>query len=178
MSSEASVELAALFVTWIAVALLVVVAGNLHVRLRRLEHAGRDSRPAPYGHLLGRNLADILDGAPGTTPPRVLFFLSRDCSSCSRLLEELASASWTIASAIVWTDDDPPAQPPPAHIPILAYGSKLGADLGIGVKPFALIADADGRVVKAGPVSSLRSLREFAGDGDAAARRQPVLDHA
>lgn len=177
VDSQASFELAALFVTWVAVMLLVVVVGGLHARLRRLEHAGRDARPAPYSHLLGRNIRDILGAEAGVTAPRVLFFLSSNCSSCARLLEELASPSWTIPSAIVWTDGTPPAQPPPGS-PIIASGPKLGAELGIRVKPFALVADVDGRVVKAGPVANLRSLGELAVNGASASRRQPVLDHA
>lgn len=178
VDSQASFELAALFVSWMAVALLVVVVANLHTRLRRLEHAGPDARPAPYGDLLGRNIRDMLDTAPGATQPRVLFFMSSNCSSCARLLEELASPSWTIPSAIVWTDETPPAQPPPAGSPILQHGSKLSTELGIRVKPFALVADPDGRVVKAGPVASLHSLGDIAVNGSSANRREPVLDHA
>jgi hypothetical protein len=177
VNSEASFALAALFVTWVAVVLLVVVVGNLHARLRRLEHAGRDARPAPYSHLLGRNLQDILGQVPGTTPPRALFFLSSNCPSCSRLLEELASQSWTIPSAIIWTEGSPPTPPPP-DIPILGHDSTLSAELGIRVKPFALIAGVDGRVVKAGPVSSLSSLGDIAVSDVAVTHRQPVLDPA
>ncbi|MGH2941846.1 MAG: hypothetical protein ACRDLN_03585 [Solirubrobacteraceae bacterium] len=177
LESQASFELAALFVTWVAVAALVVVVGGLHARLRRLEHVGRDARPAPYGHLLGRDLREVLGLEPGATAPRVLFFLSSNCSSCARLLEELASPSWTVPSAIVWTDGTPPAQPPPGSS-ILASSPQLGAELGIRVKPFALVAGVDGRVVKAGPVANLHSLGELAVNGAAVGRRQPVFDHA
>ncbi|HWC28316.1 MAG TPA: hypothetical protein VG474_17125 [Solirubrobacteraceae bacterium] len=177
LDSRASFELAAFFVSWVAVALLVVVVGSLHARVRRLEHAGPDARPAPYSHLLGRNIRDILGAEPGAAAPRVLFFLSSNCSSCARLLEELASPSWTIPSAIVWTDGTPPAQPPRGS-PIIASGPKLAAELGIRVKPFALVAGIDGRVVKAAPVANLHSLGELAVNGDSAGRRHPILDHA
>ena len=153
LSAQASFELAALLVTWVAVAALVIVAGNLHARLRRLEQAGVSARPAPYGHLLGRRIADLLAGEP--VAPRVLLFLSPDCPSCARLLDELAAPSRSGPAAIAWTGDEPPPRPP---APVVAHGARLAAELGIRVTPFALVAGEDGRVVSAGPVSSLRAL--------------------
>jgi hypothetical protein len=177
LSSQASFELAALFVTWIAVVFLLILVANLHARLRRLEHASAASRPVPYGHLLGRKVQDIVDTASISRLPRVLFFLSSNCSSCARLLSEIASPSWTVPSAIVWADDSPPEQPPPERTPVLGYGPKLSDELGIRVMPFALVADADGRVVKAGPVGSLSALGAVTVNGSSYASREPVLDH-
>lgn len=172
LGSEASFELAALFVTWVAVALLVIVVGGLHARIRRLEHAGAASRPTPYSPLLGRDLKDLVGTAEIGEPPRVLLFLSSDCSSCARLLSEIESPSWTVRTAIVWTDDNP-RSPSPDGTTVLDHGAELSAQLGIRVTPFALVADPAGRVVKAGPVASLRSLGELAVNGFSG--REPVL---
>lgn len=179
LTTEASFELSALFVTWVAVVLLIILVANLHARLRRLERAGAgaDPRPVPYGHLLGRRVQDIVDTAPVGGLPRVLFFLSSNCASCARLLKEIGSPSWTVPSAIVWTDDAPPAQPSPERTPVLDYGPKLSAQLGIRVMPFALVTDGDGRVVKAGPVTSLSALGDIALNGSSDARRGAALDH-
>jgi hypothetical protein len=172
LSLESSFALAALLVSWVAIALLVLVVGSLHARLRRLERLDAAARPAPYASLLGRDLGALVGMAE---PPRALLFVSSSCSSCARLLDEIASPSSSLSTAIAWTDGEPPADAP-AGATVLHDGARLSAELGVRVTPFALVADASGRVVRAGPVASLRSLEQFAANGSAPAGRIPIFE--
>lgn len=149
---------AALLVTWVAVALLVLVVGNLYVRLQRLELA----RPAPkegvpYGQLIGRELRGLLGEA--LPSPCVFLFLSANCKSCARVLGELPSLSSGPSLAVTWVDHTPSPPPtlPPGTI-VLDEGPKVSAALGIRVTPFALVTGEEGKVVQASPVNSLSSL--------------------
>jgi hypothetical protein len=168
LDSRASFELAALVVSWVVIGLLVIVVGGLNARLRRLEQASAGPATAPYGHLIGRRLGDIVGADALRHPVRVLVFLSSGCGACSKLLEEIETQSGTVPAAIVWTDGSPPERARQSNVPLLAGGPRVAAELGIRVTPFALVADDQGTVVRAGPVSSLRSLGRELG------RRMPV----
>jgi hypothetical protein len=160
LDSRASFELAALVVSWVVIGLLVIVVGGLNARLRRLEQAGAAPAAAPYGHLLGRRLEEII--GPGAIPDRVrvLVFLSSGCDACRKLLGEIDSQA---PVAIGWTDGSPPERLP--DVPLLPEGPRIAGELGIRVTPFALVVDDRGAVVRAGPVSSLRSLGRANGRG-------------
>lgn len=157
LSSRASFVLAALVVTWAAILCLAVIAGHLHARLQRLERAAAASTTraaAPYGELIGMRLDELGDllgdalrhaGTAAGPVPRLVLFVSSTCRVCANLLDELKTPAWTrLPSAIVLTDRD--------------NGPALSAKLGIRVTPFALLAAADGTVVHAAPVNTLRSL--------------------
>jgi hypothetical protein len=149
---------AALFVTWVAVALLVLVVGNLYVRLQRLERVQPVPKAGmPYGHLVGRGLRDLLGEA--LPSPCVFVFLSADCKSCKRVLTELPSLSLTAPLAVTWVDHSPKPLPalPPGTI-VLDDGPKVSTALGIRVTPFVLVTGEEGKVVKASPINSLSSL--------------------
>jgi hypothetical protein len=161
---RSSFMLAALFVTWVAVVLLMLVVGNLRARLYRLEQAGFAAREGtPYGQLLGKQLGELVGELPSA--PRVLFFLSANCASCKRVLGELAARSWASPPGVVWTDHAPapsPALPPEAIV--LDEGPRISKALGIRVTPFVIITSEDGRISKASPINSLSSLGNLAGD--------------
>jgi hypothetical protein len=160
-SSRSSFELAAFFVTWAVVTLLVVLVANLHARVRRLEQAaGQPTTNAPYGHLVGARVEDLV-GAVGAQRPRVLLFLSSSCGTCTRLVEEVTSPAWTVPSALLWTDRTPPAEIRSTRATILDDGPRISARLGIRVTPFALVADEVGRIVRAGPISTLQALADL-----------------
>ena len=166
LDSRASFELAAFFVTWVAVVLLVLVVGNLHARLQRLEQAAAVRQGTkPYSHLLGRQIQDLLGDVTLARQPHVLVFLSSDCKACMRVMNELKSPSWTTPSVIIWTDR-PPSPPPglPPNAFILDDGQRISAALGIRVTPFVLVANEDGRIVKAAPTTTLSSLADGAVD--------------
>jgi hypothetical protein len=171
LDSRASFALAAFAVSWIAVVLLALVAANLHFRLVHLER----SLPAaadrtPYGHLLGRSLADVF-GPQLPAATRLAFFLSSQCPACDRILDELRSAGHTGTIALLWRDETPSPLPQLATgLVVLDDGPRLGRALGIGVSPFALTADADGRIVRAVPVGSIMALAELLG---ASGREEP-----
>lgn len=164
LNSRASLELAAFFVTWATVALLVLLVIGLHARLRRLEQRSRQAAShTPYGHLLGTRLADVVGVADAERQPRVLLFVSSGCQSCQRLIEQVTSPAWTVPSAVLWTDRAASVPAGRGPVTVLADGPRISAELGIRVTPFALVADEMGQIVKAGPVSSLQSLGEFNG---------------
>jgi len=165
---------AAMFVSWVAVALLVLVVGNLHRRLQRLESSLSISAGAPYAHLLGHRLWGAL-GETGPSPC-VLIFLSANCAACRRVLGELPSLTFSAPLAIAWTDHPP--SPPPALPPgtiVLDNGPQASTALGIRVTPFALVADEDGRVVKALPVNSLSTISTLVNATAGALRTVPVM---
>ncbi len=148
---------AALFVTWLAVALLVLIVGNLYIRLQRLEMAQPIPKAAqPYSHLLGKGLQDLFGEV---VPPACVFlFLSANCKSCKRVLSDLPALVLKTPLAITWVDQ-PPLPPPllPSGIILLDDGRKVSVALGIKVTPFALVTE-EGKVVKASPINSSSSL--------------------
>lgn len=149
---------AALFVTWVAVALLVLVIGNLYVRLQRLERVlPVPKEQIPYSHLIGRGLQDLLGEA--LPSPCVFVFLSANCNSCIRVLSELPSLLLTAPLAITWIDESPSPSPalPPGTI-VVAEGPKVSTALGIRLTPFVLVIGEEGKVVQASPINSLSSL--------------------
>lgn len=165
LDSRASFALAAFAVSWIAVVLLALVAANLHFRLVHLERSlpATAADRTPYGHLLGRSLADVL-GPQLPAAARLAFFLSSQCPACDRILDELCSAGDMGPIALLWRDETPSPLPQLATgLVVLDDGPRLGRALGIGVSPFALAADAGGRIVRAVPVSSIKALAEILG---------------
>jgi hypothetical protein len=48
--------------------------------------------------------------------------------------------------------------PLPANVTALREGARLSAELGVRVTPFALVANADGQIIQAGPLNHLKSL--------------------
>lgn len=166
LTSRSGFELAAFFVTWAAVALLVLLMSSMHVRLRRVEQrTGGPTTDAPYSHLLGRRVDDLVGAARADDPPRVLLFVSSGCATCQRLIDEVGSPAWTVPSVLLWTDRAAPAER--NGVAVLDDGPRISAELGIRVTPFALVADEAGRIVRAGPVSSLRALGDFGGSSPA-----------
>lgn len=169
--SQAGAALAALVVTWVAIVLLVLVVAHLHARLRQLEQADRTSqhggpnggglREPPYAGLLGRSLADLVGVSPA---PRVLLVLTASCTSCRRLLADLADPSWSVPTVLAWADGTPGGDLP---VPVLPDGPRLAAALGVRVTPFGVVSDDGGHIIWAGPVTSLKTL---------AGRVRPVRD--
>lgn len=159
LGARAGFALAAFAVSWIAVALLALVAANLHFRLAHLERSlpAKES-PTPYGHLLGRGLADVL-GPEASPATRLALVLASDCPSCERLLGELRRAAGRAPVALLWRDATPSPRPPlPAGVTVLGEGPRISRALGVGVSPFALAADTEGRIVRAAPVGGVDAL--------------------
>jgi len=154
---RSSFILAALFVSWVAVALLTLVLGNLHRRLQRVEGSLAVNRAAPYSGLLGKALRESLGE---TIPaPCVLVFLSANCQACRRVVGDLPSLSLSTPLAIAWTDQAPSPLPAlPLGTIVLDDGPKVSAALGINATPFALVAGENGTVIKASPINSLSSI--------------------
>jgi hypothetical protein len=156
LSAEPSFTLAAFAVTWLAVVLLALIAGNLHVRLQRVEQAGAQARvTAAYGQLIGRNVGIAADGQP-----RLLLIMSSQCPTCQLILDEMAREGWTRRTALAWKNGRgrlPEAMPP--TIEEIDDGARLIAELGIGVTPFALELDSNGFIISAHPVGSVEALK-------------------
>lgn len=157
LESKSSFMLAAMFVSWVAVALLALIAANLHRRLHRVEAALTVNAKTPYAGLLGKALRESLDQA--VPAPCVLVFLSANCKACQRVLGDLPTLSLSTPLAIAWTDQAPSPLPAlPLGTIVLDDGPKVSAALGIRATPFALVAGENGTVVKASPVNSLNSI--------------------
>ncbi len=168
-----SFELAAWFVTWAAVALLAVVAASLHARLRRLE-SGRSEREVsrPFSQLIGRSFP-----ASGASPvPRVVLFVASACTACSRILDEVSEAELQEPLGLAWIDGMPATAAPQGFV-LLSEGTRLSADLGVRVTPFALVLDGERKITQAAPVGSLGALRELSGlqTGPSPSRSYPRL---
>jgi len=164
---QPSFELAVLFITWVAIVFLGLIAVSLHIRLQRLEHADLGRKQAvPFSHLLSRTVAEVLNGVVPHPPPRLILFLSPSCPACEQLLAELRAPSWKTPVAVVWTVsalDQLPDLPPQATF--VPDGPGISAALGIRVTPFALVAGERGEIVGASPVNRLESLRDALEDG-------------
>jgi hypothetical protein len=136
----------------------------LYSRVLRLERARGVSPPVtPYGHLLGKSIEELIGSTFAAGQPRVLLFLSSGCGSCRRVLDEVASPSWTVPTALLWTDGAPATTARPAATIVIDDGPRISADMGIRVTPFGLVADETGRVVQAIPINSVRSLSHLNG---------------
>ena len=157
LGSKSSFILAAMFVSWVAVALLTLVVGNLHRRLQRIEGSLSVNLAAPYSGLLGKALSESL--GESIPAPCVLVFLSANCQACRRVLGDLPGLALSTPLAIAWTDQAPSPLPtlPPGAI-VIDDGPKVSAALGIRATPFALVAGENGTVVKASPINSLTSI--------------------
>jgi hypothetical protein len=175
LRSRSSFVLAALAVSWIAVVLLALIAANLHFRLVHLERSlpAGESR-APFGHLLGRSLVEVL--GPRVPPAtRLAFVLASDCSSCERILAELGKAGGGARVALLWRDATPSLPPLPPGVTVLDDGPRVSRELGVGVAPFALSADPSGRIARATPVGSVDALADLLSD---AGLGEPLDRHA
>jgi hypothetical protein len=149
-------------VTLAAFVLLALVAGNLHLRIARLERAPRERTQSAYAHLIGRHASEFV-GAMETVP-RGLLLLSAGCPACQRLVRELEQASPPLSIALAWTRGDPPNWTAmPGSVTVLDHGPAVGSRVGTTVTPFFLGFDSEGFVEKAGPVTSLPSVRQSAG---------------
>lgn len=158
LDSRMSFTVAALVVSWLATAYLALIAANLHVRVRALEQAARRAAaPATaYARLHGRSLRDDIP-VPGSGGAVVLF-VSQACSSCRHVLAELAASPPGLPVAVAWTDGAADPLALPSGVALVPDGPRLAAELGVQVRPFALVLDHAGVVLRAGPVTSLRAL--------------------
>ena len=160
LNTKMSFEIAALIVSWLAIALLTFAVGNLLVRLRRLEQTMPTPQTnKPYSQLLGKPLRELLGEFGASPQPRALFFLSSTCKSCTNLLSAIRAQTWEVPVSLAWTDGAPEAEASfPFNVTARRDGASLSAALGISVTPFVIVTNADGRIIKAGPLNSLKAL--------------------
>jgi hypothetical protein len=158
LDTRVGFEAALGFVTWAAIAFLAVIAMHLHLRLQRLESASLAARGSrPFGQFAGVRIDQVL-GVEVATRPDTVIALSGSCSSCDRVLAELASPDWRATTLIFWTDFMPSTLPSlPACVRVLPNGKELAAKLGIHITPFAMWVDEHGVITKAQPVNTLRN---------------------
>ncbi|MDP8930019.1 MAG: hypothetical protein M3O70_15985, partial [Actinomycetota bacterium] len=89
------------------------------------------------------------------------------------------SAGEGVGIALLWRDGAP--SPPPSLPPGVAVfddGPRISRELGVGVAPFALSANAGGYIVRAAPVGSLDALVDLLAQADGGEQiEQPSLLH-
>jgi hypothetical protein len=171
-ATRASLELAAFFVSWAAIALLVVIVVHLHVRLQRLERATAPTgRRVAYAHLVGQRIASMWTGTENPWQPGVMLFMSRACPACEQLLADLRASTWSAPLTLVYTTA--PLSAPaglPRAVRVIDDGAQLSAALGIHVTPFAVRVGETGVIDDAMPVSSLAVLRTLVTERHVATR--------
>jgi hypothetical protein len=157
LDARVGLDAAALFVTWAAIAFLVIIALNLHLRLQRLESvAAAGPRVNPYGRFVGSRLVDLLGGRAFELQPHLVVVLSQDCRACQRILTELAAPDWHTLTVLLWAGHAPADGPQlSAGTVVPPDSSALAARLGVTVTPFALWIDDEGTVVSASPINTL-----------------------
>lgn len=125
----------ALLVSWVAIALLGFALAGVLARVHRLERALGGEEAVPVS--IGRRLA-----LPGLDAgPALALFVDPGCASCDRAAATMAGDH---RARVVRRDDDPEAF----------------AVLDVRATPFAVVADADLRIVTALPVGSPTRLAE------------------
>lgn len=156
LSAEPSFAFAAFVVTWLAVVLLALIAGNLHIRLQRIEQASQLARgAAAYAHLIGRNV-----GVAAGRQPELLLILSSQCATCQHILDEMGTGNWTRRTALAWKNGRGRLPDTlPSTVEEIDDGARLSEELGIAVTPFALELDPQGFVIAARPVGSVDALK-------------------
>ena len=154
LDTRSSVVFAALVITWLATAGLVVIVGNLHVRLRRLEQARtRGDGANPYARFLGQQV-DGHDNA-------VLLFVAPACRACDALLRDIARSTWSTPLTVLSTAGTHVVSDAlPSPVDVLDDDGMLADRLGVTVTPFAVIV-AGGVVVHAAPVGAIAALRHI-----------------
>jgi hypothetical protein len=142
----------ALILSWVAIILLGFALAGVLGRVHRLERelAG----PAPLATPVGRALPlpDVEHG------PLLAVFVDRGCGSCEQAADGVADLVEQGRAIVYWRDEDPEV---------------FGA-VDVPISPFAIVADADLRVVTARPVGSARRLAEVIDALDALDDRQPA----
>ncbi len=176
LGSRASFELAAHLVTWAALVIVVIIAVSLHVRLTRLERLDQHrNQAAPFSHLLGKNVDDVLNGFVPRPRPRLMLFVSSSCPACETLLKELRERKRETPSMVAWTNETSEGIPElPGYATLVPDGPRVSAELGIRITPFVLVADEAGVITKASPVNSINSLFETIETGARASGAQQL----
>jgi hypothetical protein len=152
--------------TLAAFVLLLLVIGNLHLRLVRLERIPAGRPVAAYGHLLGRHATEFLGAeagflGPEAGRPRALLLLSSGCPACQRLIRELDQLATLPAIALAWTRGEmPDLKALPPGVTVLDDGAAVARRVGASVTPFLLRFNSEGFVEEAGPITALDGLRQ------------------
>jgi hypothetical protein len=128
----------ALVVSWAAIALLGFALAGVLARVHRLETAlaGPDALPTPVGGPLP--LPGVERG------PMLALFVDDGCGSCDRAVDTVTDLEDRGLATVYWRAESP-----------LAF-----AAMEVTATPFAVVADADLRVVAALPVGNAERLSE------------------
>jgi len=150
--------LAALFVSWGAIALLAIVVANLHSRLRRLESKEAAATPVRgMQRWVGRALPGVTRDEIGASV-RTILFLSDHCPTCRRIVEALGRVPVDPSFAVASIDSTEPPDGLAPEIRFLDRGPEIGRELDIRLTPLRIVLDAEGRVDRAAPLGSVDEL--------------------
>ncbi len=128
----------ALIMSWAAIILLGFALAGVLGRVHRLE--AELAGPAPLATPVGRRLPlpDIEHG------PVLAVFVDRGCGSCEQAADGVADLVDRGLARVYWRDEEP----------------EVFGIVDVPISPFAVVADADLKVVTAQPVGSAKRLAE------------------
>lgn len=156
----------ALIASWAAIGLLALVVSGLirqvHQLTRRPGPPPRAEGPGPGDRAPGAD-DPAFDGA-GPDAARVLLFLSDSCRICDRVLA--AAVAWAEAGRgpdaprllALYADAAPPAAAAQSAVAVGEHRAALFAAHDVIATPFAVVAGADRRVLRAEPLGSTAAL--------------------
>lgn len=154
-----SFQTSALILSWVAILLLALVVSALVRQVHALS-TGLTRRPEPVGLRPGSPAPGFDLLAPARPTPTVLLFLDPECRTCTEVLAEAAGPAGRgdVAVRALYPGGVPDGA---AGGPVEVRGgqAELFDRYDVIVRPFAVVIDPAGHVVRSEPIGSGRALR-------------------
>jgi hypothetical protein len=182
-----SFQTSALILSWVAIVLLALVVSGLVRQVHALSN-GLTRMPEPVGPRPGSRAPGFDRLAPASTVPTVLLFLDRDCRTCTEVLDEAAGHAGREDLAVrALYSGGVPAGLSGGPVDVRGDQAELFERYDAIVRPFAVVIDPAGQVVRSEPIGSRSVLRNLLaqaaggpGDpGDQTGRSPiPIIEHS
>jgi hypothetical protein len=154
----------ALILSWVAIALLGLVVARLVRQVHELQQGGAIRQPRRIGLPIGETAPglDALDPKPGQA--MLLLFLSIGCRTCREVLAEAVDQVQAgLEIRVLYAGAAPAGSIEVGGVSITAYSGQaaLFERYDAVATPFAVLVDADGRVVRSEPLGSRDAARRL-----------------
>jgi thiol-disulfide isomerase/thioredoxin len=150
-------EVSALLLAWIAILILSLAVAGLRRQMQLLPASReRIGSMGPVGGAPAPGLHDDLAANPGT---KLLLFVNSTCPPCQTVLEEadlLAATADQLLFFAVFEGTSNGYRSNRVHV--IGDAASAFSDFNIPVRPFAVVVDPLGRVVKSTPIGSREAL--------------------